>query len=125
MSDRGGSDSRTHERRTRERYPFTASVEAEELGSGVRITASSGDLGMGGCYVETTSPFHVESTVKLHLIKQKTSCDVVAKVVHSKTGIGMGLSFSHVETDQLWVLEKWLGELAGDLSLTVHKRRHP
>jgi hypothetical protein len=124
MSDRRARDRRTHERRTRERYPFTAIVEAEELGSGVRITASSGDLSMGGCYVETTSPFPVESTVKLHLIKQTTSCDVAAKVVHSKTGIGMGLSFSTVEPDQLWVLEKWLGELAGDWSLTARKRRH-
>ena len=66
MSDRRGPDRRTHERRTRERYPFTAIVEAEELGSGVRIVASSGDLGTGDCYVETTSPFPVGSTVKLH-----------------------------------------------------------
>jgi hypothetical protein len=28
-----------------------------------------------------------------------------------------------MEEDQLWVLEKWLGEIAGDLSLTARKRR--
>ena len=115
MTDRRGADRRTHERRTRERYPFTAIVEAEEIGSGMRIIASSGDLGMGGCYVETTSPFPVESTVKLRLVKERASFDVVAKVVHSETGMGMGLFFEHTEADQLWVLEKWLGVLAGDL----------
>jgi hypothetical protein len=119
--DRRGPDRRTHERRTRERYPLTAIVEAEELESGVRIIASSGDLGMGGCYVDTTSPFPVESTVKLHLIKEKTSFDVVAKVVHSKTGMGMGLFFSHAEAEQLWVLEKWLGEFTGDLPLETSR----
>jgi hypothetical protein len=115
MTDRRRADRRTHERRTRERYPFTAIVEAEEIGSGMRIVASSGDLSRGGCYVETTSPFPVESTVKLHLVKERASFDVVAKVVHSKTGVGMGLFFNHAEADQLWVLEKWLGELTGDL----------
>jgi hypothetical protein len=117
MSDRRGPGQRTHERRTRERYPFTAIVEVEELESGVRIIASSGDIGMGGCYVETISPFPVKSKVRLHLVKEQASFDVVAKVVHSKTGMGMGLSFSHAEANQLWVLENWLGELAGDLSL--------
>ena len=117
LIDRRGPDRRTHERRTRKRYPFTATVEAEELESGTRIIASSSDLGMGGCYVETISPFPVESTVKLHLIKKRTSFHVVAKVVHSKTRTGMGLFFSHAEAEQLWVLQKWLGELSGDLPL--------
>jgi hypothetical protein len=116
-ADRRGDDRRTHERRTRERYPYTVIVEAEEIGSGMRIIASSGDLSMGGCYVETTSPFPVESTVKLHLVKEGASFDAVAKVVHSKTGIGMGLFFNHAGANQLWVLEKWLGELACDLPL--------
>ena len=117
MIDRRGPDRRSHERRTRKRYPFTAIVEAEELGSGVRIIASSSELGMGGCYVETISPFPVESTVKLHLIKEKTSFDVVAKVVHSETRMGMGLFFSRAEEDQLEVLQKWLGELSGESPL--------
>jgi hypothetical protein len=117
MIDRRGPDRRTHERRTRQRYPFTAIADIEEPGSGVRITASSGDLGMGGCYVDTINPFPVESIVKLHLIKEKYSFDVVAKVVHSKTGMGMGFFFSHAAANQLWVLEKWLGELTGDFPL--------
>jgi hypothetical protein len=119
MTDRRGVDRRAHERRTRERYPFTAIVEVEEIGSGLRIIASSGDLGRGGCYVETTSPFPVESTVNLHLVKERASFEVVAKVVHSKTGTGMGLFFNHPEADQLWVLEEWLGELTVDLPLKI------
>jgi hypothetical protein len=60
-------------------------------------------------------PFPVDSIVKLRLIKEKYSFDVVAKVVHSKAGMGMGLSFNDADADQIWVLEEWLGELAGEL----------
>jgi hypothetical protein len=119
--DRRNYERRNHERRARERYPFTAVVEAEDPESGVRIIASSGDLGRGGCYVETNTPFPVDSTVKLHLIKERTSFSVVSKVVHSKTDTGMGLFFGQAEADQLWVLETWLGELTGESAIEARR----
>jgi transcriptional regulator with GAF, ATPase, and Fis domain len=110
-AERRTLDRRALERRTGERYAFRATIEAEEPGTGVRIVARGGDLCMGGCYVETISPFAVDTTVMLHVVKERTSFNVLSKVVHSKIGMGMGLFFDHAEADQLGVLEKWLGEL--------------
>ena len=38
-----------------------------------------------------------------------------AKVIYAQVGMGMGLFFTAAEPEQLWVLEKWLGELSGQL----------
>ncbi len=35
--------------------------------------------------------------------------------------MGMGLAFTTVEPDQLWVLEKWLGRLSGELPPELHE----
>jgi hypothetical protein len=35
--------------------------------------------------------------------------------VYAQQGMGIGLAFTTVEPDQLWVLEKWLGALSGQL----------
>jgi hypothetical protein len=35
--------------------------------------------------------------------------------------VGMGLAFTSVEPDQLWVLEKWLGKLSGQLPPEFHE----
>jgi hypothetical protein len=55
------------------------------------------------------------------MLAQLSPPAAVSKVVHSKTGMGMGLFFGHAEPDQLWVLEKWLGELTGDSALETRR----
>ncbi len=71
------------------------------------------DLGRGGCYVDTFSPFPLKTGVKIRITKDQRSFVAQARVVYSKVGMGMGLQFTSVEPQQLPVLEKWLGELSG------------
>ena len=47
------------ENRAQVRYPFTAAAEIFELRSQTRVTGRCSDLGAGGCYIDTLSPFAV------------------------------------------------------------------
>src|SRR5271168_3096226 len=71
------------------------------------------DISRGGCYVDAFCPFPVNADVKLRLSSEKRSLIAKAKVVCSKTGMGMGLEFRELEAPQLAVLDEWLGELSG------------
>jgi hypothetical protein len=103
------------ERRRGVRYQFTATVEVVDLKSQTRMQARTSDLSKGGCYVDTTSPFPVGTTVKVRLTKDNRCFEAKAKVVYSLVGMGMGLAFTSAEKDQIEVLKRWVGELSGEL----------
>ena len=104
------------ERRQSPRYPFTATAEAVELQSRARIVGRTADLGRGGCYVDTISPFPVGTPVKLRLSQGNRSFECQAAVIYSHVGMGMGLAFTEVGPDQQSVLQEWLGVLSGELT---------
>jgi hypothetical protein len=103
------------DRRTYPRYHFTAAAEALDALHRTRMNARTSDIGKGGCYVDTFSPFPFKTPVRLRLTNEKCSFVAEAKVVYSKTGMGMGLEFTSVEPQQMGVLDKWIGELSGSL----------
>ncbi|MGB7023766.1 MAG: PilZ domain-containing protein [Candidatus Acidiferrales bacterium] len=80
---------------------------------GRKTTSRSTDLGRGGCFVDTISPFPVGTSVRLRLTVEQKSFEASAKVVYSMIGMGMGLAFTSIEPEQLWVLESWLGNRSG------------
>jgi hypothetical protein len=99
--------------RAHPRYQFTATAEALDAHHRLRMNARTSDLGKGGCYVDTFSPFPTKAGVKLRITKEKVSFEAEATVVYSKIGMGMGLAFTSIDPQQMGVLEKWLGELSG------------
>jgi hypothetical protein len=101
------------ERRNHPRYPCTAAAEVVDTQSGARINGRTSDVGKGGCYVDTLSPFPVGSVVKICLTKDKQSFAAQAKVAYAAVGLGMGLMFTSAEPEQMWILERWLAELGG------------
>lgn len=103
------------ERRKDARYPFTAAADVTDLQSGARVVARSSDLGRGGCFIDTISPFPIGTGVRLRLTFEGTTFETRANVRYAQSGMGMGLAFLSVEPDQLWTLQKWLGALTGDL----------
>ena len=103
------------DRRTYPRYHFTAAAEALDALHRTRMNARTSDIGKGGCYVDTFSPFPLKTPVRLRLTCEKSSFVADAKVVYSKTGMGMGLEFTAIESQQKVVLDKWIGELNGSL----------
>ena len=99
--------------RAHPRYQFTATAEALDSQHRLRMSARTSDLGKGGCYLDTFSPFPMKTGVKLRITKEKVCFEAEATVVYSKMGMGMGLAFTFIDPQQMSVLEKWLGELSG------------
>ena len=97
--------SRCGVRRVVNRYP----VIATELNSGVRLQGRMSDLGMQGCYVETSNPFPVGAIVRLRLVNREESLEITGRICHSQPTLGMGLAFLDLKFDQLVMLEGWLG----------------
>ena len=63
--------------------------------------------------MDTINPFAKDAAVKLTVTRDNESFKTQAKVVYSKTGMGMGLLFTTAEPDQLRILGSWLNELSG------------
>jgi hypothetical protein len=112
------------DRRTCPRYSFTAEAEALDANSRAKMTARTSDISRGGCYVDTFCPFPRNSSVMLRIVRDKESLVAKAKVVYSKLGMGMGLSFTALEPDNKRILDRWIGELSGTAPLDFNDHHH-
>ncbi|HLJ24272.1 MAG TPA: PilZ domain-containing protein [Candidatus Acidoferrales bacterium] len=101
------------ERRRNLRFPFTATVEAVETKSGTKIVARTSDLSLGGCYIDTLSPFPVGSEVQIRISRNKETFEAQAKVVYSMIGMGMGVAFLSAQPKQVRLFQRWLLEISG------------
>ena len=102
------------ERRKDVRFSVSASAEVLELSTRTRLTGRASDLGPGGCYIDTVSPFPVGSSLMLTLTSAHHNVHVKANVVYSRTGMGMGLAFTEMTAKQKENLTAWLRELNGE-----------
>jgi PilZ domain len=112
-SNNASAVSSPEERRRNVRFPFSATVEAVEIKSGVKILGRTSDLGRGGCYVDSLSPFPIDAEVRLRIIRENESFEVQAKVVYSLIGMGMGLAFVSAQPKDIRVFQRWLLEASG------------
>jgi len=88
-------------------------VEAIETKSGTKIVGRTSDLGLGGCYVDTLSPFPVGTEAKIRILREKESFEAQVRVVYSLIGMGMGLAFVSAQPKQVRLFQKWLLEISG------------
>jgi hypothetical protein len=108
------------EHRSCPRYSFTATVVAMEPISGTVIHARTTDLSLGGCYVDTMSPFPQGTTLHVQLTDEGRSFKSDATVLVSHLGMGMGLIFTATEPDQRQELGRWMAGLTGEASPLTH-----
>ena len=101
------------ERRRHLRFPFTATVEAVDTKSGTKVIGRTSDLGLGGCYVDTLSPFPVGTLAKIKILRENESFEAQVKVVYSLIGMGMGLAFVAAQPKQIRLFQRWLLEISG------------
>jgi hypothetical protein len=101
------------ERRRNLRFPFTATIEAIENKAGTKVVGRTSDLSLGGCYVDTLSPFPVGTDAKVHIQRGNVTFEAQAKVVFSAIGMGMGLAFVSAQPKQVRIFQKWLLEISG------------
>lgn len=102
------------ERRTTTRYPFSATCDATEPKSHARIIGRTSDLGRGGCYIDTISPFPVGTILVIRINLESQTLTIEAKVAFSQAGMGMGLALTKAAPDQQALLDEWIAELSGE-----------
>jgi hypothetical protein len=64
----------------------------------------------GGCYFDTFCPFPRNFGVRIRALPDNQATVAGTKVVYSKLGMGMGLSFSAIDAENRRILEAWIGE---------------
>jgi hypothetical protein len=101
------------ERRRNLRFPFTATVEAIENKTGTKIIGRTSDLSLGGCYVDTLSPFPIGTEAKLRIQRENETFEAQVKVIFSLIGMGMGVAFVSAQPKRFKIFQKWLSELSG------------
>jgi len=108
-STNGGAE---HRRQTR--YSFTASAEVFELRSQTRVAGRCSDLSLGGCYVDTLSPFPVGSVVRIRVERDTRELVSMAVVAYAHVSMGMGLKFTEIKPEHRAVLRYWIANLSGE-----------
>jgi PilZ domain len=111
------------DRRAHPRYEFTAAVDLVSTASGARIETRVRDLSQQGCYVDTDSPFPLQTVADVRITKKAQSFEARARVVYSQISKGMGLVFTAVKPEQLVTLEAWVAESRETSWLASNRRR--
>jgi PilZ domain-containing protein len=107
------------ERRKSKRFAVSASAEILELSTSTRLNGRVSDLGMGGCYIDTVSPFSVGTSLLVNLTSERHNVHARANVVYAHRRMGMGLAFTEMTANQKANLSAWLGELSGETAKTT------
>jgi hypothetical protein len=102
-----------NERRRNLRFPFSATVEAVDTKSGTKILGRTSDLGLGGCYVDTLSPFPAGTEARIKIIRENETFEAQVRVVYSLIGMGMGLAFVSAQPKQIRLFQRWVQEISG------------
>ena len=103
------------DRRKTVRFTVSASADMVELRTRTRLSGRASDLGVGGCYIDTMTPFPVDTSLVVNLTSENHNVRAMAKVVYSRIGMGMGLAFAEITPTQRGNLTSWLRELGGDI----------
>ena len=113
-STAGSAKNIISERRSQIRFAFTASAEVYDVRSKTRVNGRCSDLGGGGCYVDTLSPFAVGAQVKIRIERDDRQFEAEAVVAYAHVQMGMGLAFTAVKPEHLDVLRSWIANVSGD-----------
>ena len=109
----GEAEIAKNERRRNLRFPLVAMIEVVDIKSQAKVTGRTNDLGLGGCYVDTLSPFPIGASVKLVIERDGKSFSAEGKVVYSQHGMGMGIAFTAATRGDVRLFQNWILELSG------------
>jgi PilZ domain len=94
------------------RHAISAAAQVLDTGSGTRLNARASDLGLGGCYLDTLTPFPVGTDVQIGLHRDESVIQLPGKIVYTSLGLGMGVVFVGVAVENMTALSKWVEGLS-------------
>ena len=95
----GGASVADEDRRSASRIMLVASVEAEEVTSGISLSARTSDVSVHGCYLDTINPFSPGTRIRVHLTKGNETFHSLAVVTYAHQGMGMGVAFMEISPE--------------------------
>jgi PilZ domain len=96
------------DRRAAPRYSLILLAEVTDRLSSAKFTARTSDVSRTGCYLDTLNPLPRGTQVQLRLRNQKELFECGAIVRYVSPGLGMGVQFEEIPTEQLERLDRWL-----------------
>lgn len=93
------------------RYIFFASAEIIDAESQSTMSAHTSELSRHGCYLDMMNPFFDGTALRVRITHDGQALETVARVVHSKPNVGMGISFDQIDPNQAPIIEQWLSVL--------------
>jgi PilZ domain len=97
------------------RCQLVASAEVIERDAQTQLSARISEIGLGGCYVDTLSPFPNGTLVRVRIIRDSGAFECEAKVVYAQDRFGMGIAFTNIALDQSRLLQNWIADLVMQL----------
>jgi hypothetical protein len=92
------------------RYSFVVDVEMADLQSGSQIRGRTKQLSVLGCGLDALRLFPKGTNVKITLTHRGAQANVLARIVYASAELGMGLAFTHIESEDERILKSWLEE---------------
>ena len=96
------------ERRSHPRYRIKVALDLYEHESSVKLQTQSTDISLSGCYVETMTPFPVDTPLRARLWLDSECIDFTALVRTCDGNVGMGIEFVNLSADQKTFLNRFL-----------------
>jgi hypothetical protein len=93
------------------RCQFAACAEVTEREAQGWLSARVSEIGLGGCYIATASPFPDGTLVNIRIIRDAGAFECEAKVVYVHDRFGMGIAFTNIALDQRRLLQNWIAAL--------------
>lgn len=107
--DTAGSD--LHERRAHPRFKCGNSVEIYPSNQSAPVRARTGDLSLGGCFVEMSNPLPKGTEARIAIWVKDLKLWAKAKVVFSTPGYGIGVQFLAMSDQEKAHLKEFLTSL--------------
>jgi PilZ domain len=104
------------DRRSSERFPFSAVTEIVDVATATRITARVSDISLTGCYLDVINVFAPGTKIQINIRHGNLHFEATGTVVYSLPGMGMGITFTPVPQEMASVLKRWIAQVKGDLS---------
>jgi len=81
------------------RCPFVASIEVLDVGTGTKLVARTSEIGLGGCYVETSAILNPGSNVKVVFSIDDGNLSAEGIVARLHPGSGVAIQFKEMSRD--------------------------
>jgi len=103
-----GSPRDAHDRRAHPRIKCTNSVEVYPNNETAPIRARTGDMSLGGCFVEMTNPLPKGTEIRIAMWVKDTKLWARGKVIFSTPGYGIGVQFTEIAEQEKTQLKRFL-----------------